>query len=174
MGLSSARNRVVPVAAPGPVRATTVGDVSPINIGEPQAPLNGAVWIFSNGWSLADKMATDFPTISTFSSLTYGFPDPGGVSLATTGAPVATTVGYASIQNNAQSNSPAGISIFSVRRRNVLVTEAAVPTSPLINSGRIYAEVSGPVNTGVAIVNPGSHRPRCPFLYRFEWSKFRK
>ena len=146
--------------------ATTVAVTSsPVNIGEPSAPLNGAVWIFSNGWSLADKMATDFPTISTFSSLTYAFPDPGGVSLATTGAPVATAVGYASIQNNAQSNSPAGISIFSVRRRNVLVTEAAVPTSPLISSGRIYAEVSGPVNTGVAIVNPGSQPAQVSFFF---------
>ena len=146
--------------------ATTVTITSsPINIGEPQQPLNGAVWIFSNGWSLASKMATDFSNLSTFSSLTYDFPDPGGLSLATTGSPVATTVGYAFVQNSAQNPSPAGISIFSVRRRNVLVTEAAVPTSPLITSGRIYAEVSGPVNTGVAIVNPSSQPAQVSFFF---------
>src|SRR5262249_24574805 len=66
---------------------------------------------------------------------------------------------------NAQGASPAGISIFSVRRRNVLVTEAAVPTSPLITSGRIYAEVSGPVNTGVSIVNPGSQPAQVSFFF---------
>ena len=47
----------------------------------------------------------------------------------------------------------------------MLVTEAAVPTSPLINSGRIYAEVSGPVNTGVAIVNPGSQPAQVSFFF---------
>src|SRR5262245_24274778 len=66
--------------------ATTVTVTSsPINIGEPQQPLNGAVWIFANGWSLADKMATDFSTISNFGSLSYNFPDPGGMSLTTAG-----------------------------------------------------------------------------------------
>jgi hypothetical protein len=146
--------------------ATTVTlTSSPVNIGETQAPLHGAVWIFANGWELAGKMSTDFSTISTFASLTYDFPDPGGVSFATTGAPAATTIGYASVQNNSQGNSPPGISIFSVRRRNVLVTEAAVPTSPLISGGRIYAEVNGPVNTGVAIVNPGSQPAQVTFFF---------
>jgi hypothetical protein len=137
----------------------------PINIGEPNAPLNGAVWISANGWSLAAKMGSDFPTISTFSSLTYEFPDPGGVSLSTTGAPATTTVGYASLQNTAGSVPPLGISIFGIRRSNVLVTEAAVPTSPLIQSGRIYAEVSGPVNTGLAIVNPNSQPAQVAFFF---------
>ena len=138
---------------------------SPINIGEPNAPLNGAVWISSNGWSLAAKMGSDFPSISTFSSLTYEFPDPGGVSLSTTGAPATTTVGYASVQKGAGSGPPLGISIFGVRRTNVLVTEAAVPSSPLIQSGRIYAEVSGPVNTGLAIVNPNSQPAQVAFFF---------
>ena len=146
--------------------ATTVTlNSSPINIGERQTQLNGAVWIFANGWSLADKMVSDFSQIFNFSSLAYGFPDPGGMSAATAGAASATTIGYASIQNSAQSTSPAGISIFSVRRNSVLVTEAAVPTSPFVNDGRIYAEVSGPVNTGVAIVNPGSQPAQVVFFF---------
>src|SRR5262245_19910713 len=48
---------------------------SPVNIGETQAPLHGAIWIFANGWALADKMSTDFSAISTFASLTYDFPE---------------------------------------------------------------------------------------------------
>jgi hypothetical protein len=136
-----------------------------INIGEPSAPLNGAVWIFSNGWSLAAKMGTDFPAFSTFSSLSYEFPDPGGLSLSTTGTAGTTTVGYASVQNSAGSISPLGISIFGIRRSNVLVTEAAVPTSPLIQSGRIYAEVSSPVNTGLAIVNPNNQPADVAFFF---------
>ena len=31
-----------------------------INLGEPGAPLNGAVWIASGSWQLAEKMTSDF------------------------------------------------------------------------------------------------------------------
>src|SRR5262249_17619760 len=72
---------------------------SPINIGEPNAPLNGAVWTSSDRWPLAVKMRTDFPTFSTFSSLSYSFPDRGGISYSSTGSPLATVIGYASIQS---------------------------------------------------------------------------
>ena len=36
------------------------------------------------------------------------------------------------------------------------MSEAAVPAAPLVQSVRIYAEVAGSVNTGVAIANPNS------------------
>jgi len=145
--------------------STTTLTSVPINIGEPNAPLNGAVWTDSASWPLSAKMRTDFRTVSTFSSLTYEVPDRGGVSLSTTGAPVSTVVGYASVQSSAGSTLPPGISIFGFRRNNVLVTEAGVPISPPIQNGRIYAEVSGPVNTGLAIVNPNSQPAQVSFFF---------
>src|SRR5262245_18214231 len=114
---------------------------SPINIGEPTAILNGAVWVSSDRWPMLAKMRTDFPTFSTFSSLFYSFPDRGGLVLSTTGLPVSTVTGYARVQSN--DTPPAGVSIFSFRRNNILVTEAAVPNSVPVTSGRIYAEVRG-------------------------------
>src|SRR5262249_9135025 len=36
----------------------------------------------------------------------------------------------------------------------VLVSETAVPAQTAIQTGRIYAKVAGPVNTGVAMANP--------------------
>src|SRR5262249_53325447 len=48
------------------------------------------------------------------------------------------------------------IAIFGFRQKNVLVSEAAVPVSSLISFGRIYAEVSGNVNTGIAMANPNN------------------
>jgi len=47
----------------------------------------------------------------------------------------------------------------------VLVTEATVPASAAIQSGRIYAEVNGPVNTGVAFANPNSQDAVISFYF---------
>src|SRR5207249_7891966 len=48
----------------------------------------------------------------------------------------------------------AGLGILGFRQNDVLVTEASVPASTLLLAGGTYAEVNGPVNTGLAIVNP--------------------
>jgi len=136
---------------------------SPVNIGEPNVPLNGAVWTASDRWPLLVKMRTDFPTFSTFSSLFYTIPDPGGLTFSTTGSPVSPVLGYARVQSN--DTSPAGVSIFSYRPNNVLVTEAAVPNSVPANSGRIYAEERGRVRTGLAIANPNSQPAQIAFYF---------
>jgi hypothetical protein len=46
-----------------------------------------------------------------------------------------------------------GVAIIGLRTGGVLVTEAGVPASPEIASGRIYAEIQGAVNTGIALSN---------------------
>jgi hypothetical protein len=138
---------------------------SPINIGEANAPLNGAVWVRSDRWPLLVKLRTDFPTFSTFSSLSYSVPDRGTVSFSTTGSPVDTGTGYAFIESSAGDTAPSGVAIFSIRRNNVLVAEAAVPNSAPIGSGRIHAEVHGQVNTGLGIVNPNSQSAQISFFF---------
>jgi hypothetical protein len=47
----------------------------------------------------------------------------------------------------------AGVAIIGLRQGGVLVTEAGVPASAEVVSGRIYAEIQGPVNTGIALSN---------------------
>src|SRR5439155_13759702 len=54
---------------------------------------------------------------------------------------------------------------FGLRTNNVLVSEAGVPASPLIRNGRIYADVSGPVNTGLAIANPNDQTANITFSF---------
>lgn len=88
------------------------------------------------------------------STIAYGFPDRGGVSVISRGGTGAQTAGYARVQPNSSNTAPSGVAIFGFRQSGVLVTEAGVPASPLIQSGRIYTEVNGPVNTGIAIANP--------------------
>jgi hypothetical protein len=84
----------------------------------------------------------------------YSITDKGGFSLTTGGSDTTIQVGYARIQPDSGNTVPAGLALFGYRQGNVLVSEAAVPASPLIQSGRMFAEVNGPVNTGVAIANP--------------------
>jgi hypothetical protein len=56
--------------------------------------------------------------------------------------------------------------ILSYRNpEGVLVSETAVPAQPALQRGRIYAEVDGPVNTGVAISNPNDSDVRIDFYF---------
>jgi hypothetical protein len=87
-----------------------------------------------------------------------------GVSITSTGSgPL--TQGYVRIQPGAGNTTPSGVAIFGFRTNNVLVSEAGVPASPLIQSGRIYAEVNGPVNTGLAIANPSGQDAIISFFF---------
>jgi len=88
------------------------------------------------------------------SATSYAVPIRGAFSAASQGIPSNTTVGYARIQSLSGGSFPSGLAIFGVRQNNVLVSEAAVPASTPILGGRIYAEVSGGVNTGIAMANP--------------------
>ena len=46
-----------------------------------------------------------------------------------------------------------------------MVSEAAVPATRLIQSGRIYAEIGGGVNTGLAIANPNNQAATISFYF---------
>lgn len=80
----------------------------------------------------------------------------GGMLTTSQGGSAAVTAGYAAIQPNTAGAALSGMAIFGNRQNGVLVSEAAVPSSPLIISGRLYAEVSSTVNTGVAMANPNA------------------
>lgn len=112
-----------------------------------------------NGQVTGDFIYTreDFlsPLISGVSSRSFSIADLGG-SLAATDGSGSQTVGYARIQPNAGSTAPAGVEIFGYRQAGILVSEAAVPATAPMSSGRISAKVGAGVNTGLAIANPNS------------------
>ena len=89
----------------------------------------------------------------------------GALSLTTPGGSGPTVVGSGRIQPSPGSTTPSGLAIFGFRQNSVLVTEAAVPASPAIRSGRIFAEVNGAVNTGLAIANPNNQPANISFLF---------
>jgi len=89
------------------------------------------------------------------SSLTsYVVPANGGVSMVTQGAGTAITVGSAKLEPSLNSPTQAGLAIFGFRQNGNLVSEASVPLAQPIQSGLLYAELNGPVNTGIAFANP--------------------
>jgi hypothetical protein len=99
-------------------------------------------------------------------SATFAIGDGGGMSFQTGGAasaPVA--VGYAKVSPNPGAQPPSGLAIIDFRENNVLVSEAGVPASGLITSGRIYAEISSTINTGIAIANPTNQTATVTFFF---------
>ena len=86
-------------------------------------------------------------------SVSYSTPDRGGMVIETGGGTNPIVVGYGLVQP-VSSTAPAGVAILDLRQNSVLVSEAGVPAMAPILSGRIYAEVGGPANTGIAFVNP--------------------
>ena len=97
----------------------------------------------------AMKVALPPPT-----SLPFTVPNLSGVSTTTDGTG-GLSVGHATIEPTT-GTAPSGVAIFGYTQNGVLVTEAGVPDSPLITSGRVYGEINatGTVNTGLAISNP--------------------
>ena len=88
----------------------------------------------------------------------------GGGSLSTDGSG-GTTAGYVRIEPSVGDKAPAGLAIFGFRQNGVLVTEAGVTASPRLRSARFFANVSGPVNTGVAIANPNEQVATITFFF---------
>jgi hypothetical protein len=62
-------------------------------------------------------------------------------------------VGSAQLVAPAGQAEPSGLAIFGYRQNGILISEAGVPAAAPIAKGRIYAEVSGSVNTGIALAN---------------------
>ena len=104
--------------------------------------------------------------ISEFSRA-YSITDRGGVSFTIPESSVS-TVGYTRIQSNSGSTTPSGVAIFGFRKNNVLVSEAGVPASALVTSGRIYADIGGPVNTGIALANGNNQEVTLSFFFTNE------
>jgi sugar lactone lactonase YvrE len=99
-------------------------------------------------------------------SATFTVADGGAMSFQTGGSPAGSvTVGYARVTPDQGAQSPSGFAIFGFRQNNVLVSEASVTGSGLIRSGRIYAEISGTVNTGIAIANPNNQAATVSFFF---------
>jgi hypothetical protein len=108
-------------------------------------------FIYTSVVRVAAASAPPPPDLSTHAFMVV---DRGGISVITDGSG-AQTAGYSSISPDVGSSTPTGVAIFGFRNSsNILVSETGVPATPLLTQGRIYAEVAGPLDTGLAIANP--------------------
>ena len=104
--------------------------------------------------------------VITVEPTTFSIPDRGGWSTTSSGTEETVRVGYGRISAHAGSATPSGIAIFQYRdSQGVLIAEASVPATELIQEGRIFAEVEGPVNTGLAIANPNDETAVISFYF---------
>jgi sugar lactone lactonase YvrE len=114
---------------------------------------------------ISDSGSDSIRKVTFAQQTSFSVRDRGGLSLRSAGTLSRTAVGYASIQPVKGSATPAGLAIFGFRQNNVLVTEASVPASPLMRSGRVYAEVDSSIYTGLAIANPNSEPATVSFFF---------
>ena len=102
------------------------------------------------------------------STQAFTMTDRGGLSFTSQGSGGTTVTGYGRIQPDVDSTTPSGLAIFGFRENGVLVSEAGVPASPLVTSGRIDAEVENVVQTGLAIANPNDEPVTVNFFFTDE------
>jgi sugar lactone lactonase YvrE len=121
----------------------------------------GILYISDNGNHRVRRVSPSVPGHS-FSLAASGADHQATTAAAVTG-PLA--LGYGSIQPASGNSTPYGLAVFSFRSNGVLVSETAVPASSPRLSGRIYAENSATIRTGVAMVNPNDDDARISFYF---------
>jgi trimeric autotransporter adhesin len=95
----------------------------------------------------------------------FSIADRGGTALRTTGNSAAPQTGFGRIDLTGAGATPTGLAIVGYRAGNYLVSETGVPASPAMTSGRIYAEINGPIDTGLAIANPNNQTATITFYF---------
>jgi hypothetical protein len=101
---------------------------------------------------------------SGIGQISFNIRNLGATSLMFGGASGTVGIGHATIQVDPGMATPAGVAIFGLRETGVLgfgdtgvlVTEAGVPATPLMQTGRVYVELNRSIDTGLAITNPGA------------------
>ncbi len=122
----------------------------------------GEIYVVNIGGTILRITNPDKVTTSTRA---FAVPGAGTFISSTAGSAGTLAVGYSRIQADSARPLPSGLAIFSFRSRGVLVSEMSVPISPLISSGRIFADVAGGVNTGIAIANPNDGPVTITFFF---------
>ena len=115
---------------------------------------SGVIRFYGNDGSvLAVRMANGGAAGSQFA---YAIPAGGFVRLVTDGSPAEVNTGWARLTPDGGSAAPVSAAIFSYARGTVLVTESGVAATTATTHARIYVDLTGGHDTGLAVVNPGS------------------
>jgi sugar lactone lactonase YvrE len=140
------------------------GDGGPAASAQLYAPL-GLVLDPSGTLFIADSFNGVIRSIPLQQAAEFSLAPSGSGTLKTSGSSSQITTGFASITPYTGSSGLSGMAIVSYHRSNVLVSEASVPASPAIRTGRIRAEVNERVSTGLAFANPNSDPATIDFFF---------
>jgi hypothetical protein len=141
------------------------------SVNNPRNPANPPVTV-RWGERTTDEMCLTFisvkaPGTPSLNTVPFSLTDRGTNSLVTQGTAATTQVGYARV-SDAAGVAPQGLAIFGFRENGVLISETGVPASGLLTRGRLYAETSSTVKSGLAIANPGNGPATVTFTFNDE------
>jgi sugar lactone lactonase YvrE len=88
------------------------------------------------------------------STFAYTIPIGGAFRFQTDGFPIAANVGWIQVIPDSGTPTPVGGGLFGFNPQDVLVTESGIPAVGSTTHARIYVDLSGGHNTGLAIANP--------------------
>jgi trimeric autotransporter adhesin len=91
---------------------------------------------------------------SSSSSFKYSIPAGGAARFQTDGFPNAAKAGWVQLTPDTGTLTPAGAGVFSYNPGSFLITESGVPATVSTTHARIYVDLSGGHNTGLALANP--------------------
>src|SRR5262249_36386080 len=125
--------------------------------------MSGTVQFFGTG-SPTTTAQPQSVTIAgqTSSTFTYVIPGRSSRRFVTSGQTDATAVGSVRVVPAANSGTPSGVSVFSVKSGATTVSEAGVPSVRTGSAFRMYVEASGTlgqvgsIQSGIAITNPSN------------------
>lgn len=86
-------------------------------------------------------------------SFKYSIPSGGACRFQTDGFPTTTKVGWVQLTPDVGTSTPVGTGMFGYNPGNVLVTESGVPAAASTTHARVYVDLSGGYNSGLAIAN---------------------
>jgi len=129
------------------------------SFGEDEA---GEIYVVNIGGSVLRLVNPDAVVAS---QRAFTVADKSAVSFSTAGSGTNLDVGYGRIQANAGQSAPPGLAIFGFQHDGVLVSEASVPASRAILSGRGFAEIRSNVRTGIALANPNNETAFVSFYF---------
>ena len=97
--------------------------------------------------------------------ISFSIPNFGTLSMLSGSSTGSLSAGYGVLQPGTGSSAPFGAVVFGLRSNGILVSETSVPSTPAITSGRVYAEVDGAINTGIAMANPTNEDATISFYF---------
>ncbi|MBZ5535027.1 MAG: hypothetical protein LAO31_03650 [Acidobacteriia bacterium] len=114
---------------------------------------SGSIQILDNsGVPLAVHLTGDPGGVS--SQFRYGIPPGGFYTLQTDGSPSGVNTGSVQVMPDTFSLAPVGAGVFSYATGGIRVTESGIPSATATTHARIYVDLSGDHNTGIAIAAP--------------------